>query len=220
MAIDVYWISGSPPSWRVLLALEYKRIEYNSRLLNASTKEHKTDQFLALNPRGQVPVIQHGDCVVRESLAILHYLDQVFPQPGLFGATPIESAQTWQWLMDFEGSLRPQLAQVASIVFRQKTAEKKTELDAAIDTTAQELQALEPLLHRDGFVLGKQISAGDITLYPGLQWLKRALAQVGDNPHGQALMAYIDNSQAFAAWQAKIESINQFENTVPPHWNT
>ena len=33
MAIDVYWGSGSPYSWRVLLALEHKGLEYRSHLL-------------------------------------------------------------------------------------------------------------------------------------------------------------------------------------------
>ena len=70
--VDIYWISGSPPSWRVLLALEYKHINYRSHLLSATTKEHKSNKFLTLNPRGQVPVIKHGEVIVRESLAILH----------------------------------------------------------------------------------------------------------------------------------------------------
>ena len=36
MAIDVYWGSGSPYSWRVLLALEYKRLPYTSHVLQFS----------------------------------------------------------------------------------------------------------------------------------------------------------------------------------------
>src|SRR5262245_54594636 len=36
MAIDLYWGSGSPYSWRVLLALEHKRLAYTSHLLQLS----------------------------------------------------------------------------------------------------------------------------------------------------------------------------------------
>ena len=48
MAIDVYWGSGSPYSWRVLLALAFKRLEYTSHLLQFSKQEHQSPQILAL----------------------------------------------------------------------------------------------------------------------------------------------------------------------------
>ena len=60
MAIDVYWGSGSPYSWRVLLALEYKRLPYTSHVLQFSKQEHKSPQMLALNWRGKVPVLIDG----------------------------------------------------------------------------------------------------------------------------------------------------------------
>ncbi len=91
MAIDVYWGSGSPYAWRVLLALEYKRLPYLSHLLQFSKQEHKSPQMLALNPRGRVPVLKDGDYVCFESLAILYYLDLKYPQPPIFGRTPEEA---------------------------------------------------------------------------------------------------------------------------------
>ena len=36
MAIELFWISGSPFAWRILLALEWKRLPYQSRLLERS----------------------------------------------------------------------------------------------------------------------------------------------------------------------------------------
>ncbi len=54
MAIELFWGSGSPVAWRVLLALEYKRLPYVSHLLQFSKQEHKSPQMLALNPRGRV----------------------------------------------------------------------------------------------------------------------------------------------------------------------
>ena len=44
-------------------------------------KEHKTAEFLALNPRGKVPVIRDGAFTLSESVAILLYLDRRFPEP-------------------------------------------------------------------------------------------------------------------------------------------
>ena len=53
MAIDLYWSSGSPFSWRVLLALELKGLSYNSHLLHLDLQEQKAPQMLAMNPRGR-----------------------------------------------------------------------------------------------------------------------------------------------------------------------
>ena len=44
MAIEIYWGSGSPYSWRVLLALEYKRLAYDSHLLQFS-KQPKNSEW-------------------------------------------------------------------------------------------------------------------------------------------------------------------------------
>ena len=46
--------------------------------------------MLALNPRGQVPVLKDGDVVISESLATLEYLDEAYPDPSLVpkGASP------------------------------------------------------------------------------------------------------------------------------------
>ncbi|EQD47332.1 protein containing Glutathione S-transferase, partial [mine drainage metagenome] len=71
MAIEVYWGSGSPYAWRVLLALEHKGLPYTAHLLQFSKQEHKSPHLLQMNPRGRVPVLKDGDYVCFESLAIL-----------------------------------------------------------------------------------------------------------------------------------------------------
>jgi maleylpyruvate isomerase len=40
MSIDLWWASGSPYSWRVMLALEHKRLAYDSHLLQLAFQEH------------------------------------------------------------------------------------------------------------------------------------------------------------------------------------
>ena len=88
MAIDFYWGSGSPPCWRVALALEFKGLPYCSHLLQFDRQEHKSPQMLAMNFRGRLPVLRDDDYVVFESLAILYYLDRKYPAPPIFGRDP------------------------------------------------------------------------------------------------------------------------------------
>ena len=80
MSIELYWGSGSPFAWRVMLTLEIKGLPYQSKLLEFSKQQHKAPEYLALNPRGKVPALKDGDFAVYESLAIMAYLDRKYPQ--------------------------------------------------------------------------------------------------------------------------------------------
>lgn len=51
----LYWGSGSPPCWRVQIALEEKNLQgYQHKLLSFDKGEHKCEEVMKLNPRGQV----------------------------------------------------------------------------------------------------------------------------------------------------------------------
>ena len=77
--ITFYWGSGSPYSWRILLALEHKGLPYESQLLHFDKQEHQSPPMLKINPRGRLPVLKDGDYVVFESVAVLYYLDVKYP---------------------------------------------------------------------------------------------------------------------------------------------
>src|ERR1700678_3145502 len=100
MALTLYWGSGSPFSWRILLALEHKGLHYESQLLHFDNQEHQSRQILKMNPRGRVPVLKDGDYVVFESVAILYYLDVRYPQVPIFGASPEEGCVIMRVICD------------------------------------------------------------------------------------------------------------------------
>lgn len=53
--MTVYWGAGSPPCWRVIIALEEKNLQgYNSKELSFQKGEHKGPEVMKINPRGQV----------------------------------------------------------------------------------------------------------------------------------------------------------------------
>ena len=92
---EIYFISGSPPCWSVMLALEVKGLAYTPQRLDNATREQKSPEYLAINSRGQVPVLIEDDVTVCETLAVLAYLEAATPKPPLFvqlvtvGSTPI-----------------------------------------------------------------------------------------------------------------------------------
>src|SRR5438874_7492445 len=120
MTLEIYWGSGSPYAWRVLLAAEWKRIPYESKLLEFSKGQLRTPEFLALNPRGKVPVIRDGDVVLAESLAIIAYLDRKHPEPPLFGRTPVETGHIWASIATFESYVREPLTTLNRWMFGDK----------------------------------------------------------------------------------------------------
>jgi len=57
----LYWGSGSPPCWRPMLVLEEKGLSgYPNKLLSFEKKEHKSEEVLKWNPRGQVYYCYYG----------------------------------------------------------------------------------------------------------------------------------------------------------------
>ena len=105
--MEIYWISGSPFAWRVLLTAEVKGIPYEGRLLEVSKGELKTPEFLAINPLGRVPALRDGNFTLHESLAIMVYLDRKHPNPPLFGRTAEEAGRIFERISEFISDFWP-----------------------------------------------------------------------------------------------------------------
>src|ERR1700712_386853 len=117
MALTLYWGSGSPFSWRVLLALEHKGLPYESQMLHFDKQEHQSPQMLKMNPRGRVPVLKDADYVVFESVAVLYYLDMKYPQRPIFGTTPEEAGVIMRVIWEFAAYAEPALIKITGAVF-------------------------------------------------------------------------------------------------------
>ena len=116
MAIDLYWGSGSPQCWRVMLALEHKRLPWTSHPLQLARQDHKSPQMLAMNPRGRVPVLKDGDYVVFESVAVLYYLDLKYPDPPIFGRTPEEAGVIMRVIEEFQAYTEDYLMRICQVL--------------------------------------------------------------------------------------------------------
>src|ERR1700704_6535188 len=82
MALTLYYGSGSPYAWRAQLARAHKALPYELKVLSFSAGDTRKPEFIALNPRHQVPVLVDGDFVLYESNAIVEYIDEAFPGRG------------------------------------------------------------------------------------------------------------------------------------------
>ncbi|KAG9135108.1 hypothetical protein Leryth_011605 [Lithospermum erythrorhizon] len=76
-----YWRSSC--SARVRIALNFKGLDYEYKAVNLLKGEQSNPDFLKLNPLGYVPALVVGEVVVADSLAILMYLEEKYPQHPL-----------------------------------------------------------------------------------------------------------------------------------------
>ena len=82
----------SSASYRVRIALNLKGLEYERRPVNLAAGEQASDEYQALNPQGFVPMLEVDGRKLTQSLAIIVYLDQRFPDPPLMPADVVEQA--------------------------------------------------------------------------------------------------------------------------------
>ncbi|WP_309753564.1 glutathione S-transferase family protein [Novosphingobium sp.] len=103
----------APNPRRVRIFAAEKGIALPSRELSIPAREHKADEFLALNPRGQTPALQLDDgTVIAESVAICRYLEGLQPEPPLFGTGAKEQALVEMWNRRVELILMPPVGAV------------------------------------------------------------------------------------------------------------
>jgi glutathione S-transferase len=218
MALELYWGSGSPFAWRVMLTLEVKNLPYDSKLLEFSKGENKAPEYLRLNPRGKVPTLKDGDFVLYESLAIMAYLDRKYPDPPLFGRTPEDTGLIWRILAECESYMVSAGDKVVRPIFFGKGLDKVDEIEQAAQTLRGELGTIDERLGRSPWLVGDQISAADIGVFPLVQLLLRAASKEAARPFKLGLTPLAQNFPNVAAWVRRIEALPNYQRTYPPHW--
>lgn len=184
-------ISGNAHKIRLMLSL--LGLEYESIIVNGLKKQHKSAEFLAMNPFGQVPVLSDGDITLRDSNAILVYLARQYGDDHWLPNEPAELAQVIEWLATSANELAwgPSRLRVHYKLGREINVEESEQI------TANLLGILETrLTHHDWLALD-HITIADIAIYPYI-----ALA-----PEGKVdLSGY----PAIIAWLRRIQTLPSY----------
>lgn len=205
MKLFTYWRSSS--AYRVRIALGVKGLAYEPRflhLLRAGGEQH-TEEFRAINPIGQIPVLEvDGEPgeppeFLAQSLAILEYLEERYPAPPLLpkdlvlrarvrelsllicsGIQPFHNTGTTNAL----GELAPELEPVR---FHRYFIERGLR---ALELRANELSGR--------FLVGDQLSFADVLLVPQLYAARRFQVAVDPFPTLLRIEAECSNVPGFA----------------------
>ena len=96
--MKLYAFASSPNCWKVLAVARELSLQIETIRIDLLNGEAKTPSFLAKNPNGRVPVLEHQGFLLWESNAILAYLATQQPIPSLLPSRPRERAEVDRWL--------------------------------------------------------------------------------------------------------------------------
>ena len=211
MSLDFYNGSGSPFAWRVWLALEHKQVPYQIKTLSFDRREHRTPEFLAINPRGKVPAIVDGDVTLWESGAILEYLEDRYPERPLLPGDAAGRALARRIAAEADNYLYPvQRALMVATLFKPAAERDAATIAAAEEAVIAELGRFAGYLRGDWFA--GSLSNADLTVYPFLRLIQRIEERLPEITISRR------SPPEISAYMGRFAALPYHERTMPPHW--
>lgn len=149
-------------SVRIIWLLEELGLDYEVEVLTGDTKS--APAFLKISPFGKVPVIEDGDLVLTESVAIVQYILSEYGQGRLH--PPVDSkeyAQFLQWLNFGESTLMQPIAEViVNKLFRPEEHQHQFSIDNGTKNFSDMARVIDVVLANSDYLVGDAFTAADI----------------------------------------------------------
>ena len=170
----------APNPRRVQIFLKEKNIEIDEIVqLNLNAHEHKSEEHTQKNPAQTVPFLELDDgTVISETMAICRYLEELNPEPSLFGQNALERAKIEMWNRRVEfGFMGP-----VAFAFRHLHPGAAVLEGEQIEgwglknkvTAVRGMKLLNEQLADNAFIAGETISVADISAFVSCQFMKPA----------------------------------------------
>jgi glutathione S-transferase len=162
-----------PPtrSIRVRWTLQEMQLDFDSILVNLPAREHHAAEFLKINPAAKVPVLVDGSLVLIESVAIVLYLADKYPEKGFTPANVADRGLMTQWLLFAATELEQPLWRIARHTRLYPSARR---IAAEIPNARQDFQEMAKVLdaHMQDrqFVVGDTACVADFVVAYTLDW--------------------------------------------------
>ncbi len=194
-------ISGHAHRARVFLHL--LGVPFESIVVDLRGGEHRKPDFLALNPLGQIPVLEDGDTVVRDSTAILVYLAMRYDSDGTWlPREPERAAQVQSWLSVSSRELwaGPSSARLV------KLFGAKIDHERAVSTAKAILDSLfEPHLAQQEWLVGTGPTIADIACYSYLRVAPEGGVSLEPYPRVRAWLSRLEALPNFVSMPAAVD---------------
>lgn len=149
----------------VLALLEELGAHYRLSVLNLKAGEQRKPEYLAINPMGKVPAVQHGTAIVTEQVAIYTYLADLYPEAGLAPVIgdPLRGPYL-RWLAFYGSCFEPALI---DRMMQHEPPSPSTSPYGDYDTM---LNTLVQQIAQGPYLLGDRFTAADVLWGTALEW--------------------------------------------------
>ena len=160
-------------SIRVRWTLQELGVPFEAVTVNMMAGEHRSPEFLKINPAGKLPALVDGDFVLTESIAAALYLAEKYPDKGLLPKDLRERAQVYRWLLFTTTEIEQPLWRIAR---HSNIYPPEKRLPADIELARGEFppmaQVLEDHMRGREFIVGDHVTVADFVLAYTLDWAK------------------------------------------------
>ena len=171
MKLHTYWRSTAAYRVRIAIALKNIPIEYAYVHLLRDGGQHLQPDYLAVNPTAGVPSLETEGDVISQSLAILEYLDELYPEPPLLPLAPLARAHAREIALHVVADLHPLNT---PRIFKRLAAQFGASTDATNEWVRigihEAFTGIEALLQRLGsngsHCIGDAVTLADVCLVP------------------------------------------------------
>ena len=169
-----------------LVLLEELHADYRLQVLNMKAGENRQPPFLAINPMGKVPAIDHDGALITEQVAIFLYLADLYPEAGLAPAIgdPLRGPYL-RWTAYYGSSFEPAVGDRAQKVTPPPSRCPYGDFDTMLQTLTDQLE-------RGPYLLGERFSAADLLWGGALGWTTMFVLV----PRLPVIQAYVDRHNA------------------------
>jgi glutathione S-transferase len=194
---------GSPRSsaGRCIWALEEAGVAFTQKDVDMKNKEHKSPDFLKINPMGKIPAMVDGDVTLFESMAINYYIADTYKKE-LLGNNALEKGLSMQWSFWATSELQPPIIEVfIQKVFIPEDKRDNNILEKNLNKLPELLTVLNNSLADKKYLAGNQFTIGDINTASVVSICPMMGVDLGAYPNIKSWLGTISERPAFQKYQ-------------------
>lgn len=177
--MKLYNSNAAPNPRRVRIFLAEKGVTIPRVEVDLAKLDHQSDAFAGVNPFRTIPVLELDDGTrIAESIAICRYIEELHPEPNLFGATARERAEVEMWQRLAEFRLLMPIAQVFRHTHPHMAEMEVPQIpewaEANRPRALQSLALFDAALKDRPFLAGDRFTVADITGLVALDFTRPA----------------------------------------------
>lgn len=203
-SMKLYSFFRSSAAYRVRIALNLKGLRYETvaKHLRRNGGEHRQPDYRAINPQGLVPALEHEGDTLSQSLAIIEYLDALFPEPPLMPRAPRDAARSRSIALAIACDIHP-LNNLRVLEYLRSTLDQTED---AVDRwyrhwIVEGLAGLEAQVSGTGndgrHCVGDAVTLADICLVPQMFNARRFDCVLSPYPSLTAIAAHLESLEPF-----------------------